>query len=1327
MMRFIRYLAPVLLLLTLLAPGLSGLTQPAAHAAPAPAIQVTANAVLAGSASSVTIHGTKFTHRSAVTLRLDNTLVVGSAQTGPNGAFTAKATIPTSIDNHPLDIGKHTLTATDAANRSAGQPLSIVSLTLSPSRAPSGMQVTISGTGFLAAQPMVVRLGGKVVVTCRPDGTGAFSDTFMVPAPLSGQQPLVLQQDAGPTLALHTTFAITQAALSLSPSKAGPGQTISVSGTGFAPEWDHALRLDGQHLSALHTNGEGAFGPIPFTIPSGITAGQHTITVHTSAGHAVASTTLAVNVAPATLTLAPNSGVAGATPRVSGSGFQPGETVHIMVGTIVLAMPTANVAGQISAIVTLPRTLTPGTVTLQAVGQTSHLSAAANYTIPAPSLYLSQTNVLAGATLTVTGRNFAAREDVVLALGGTALATARADSSGNFVITVTVPTIQPAGASEMAATGQIGHQVARASLAITAVARIGLSTTTVPEGGTIIVTGMGFGPGEPVVLSIPGVTLQTVLANYQGAFSANVTIPVTAPVTQITLTAIGQQTQRTASSVLMVTQVQAQLTLSAGSVVAGSSLQVNGSGFRAGEQVRITLPGHILATVTASAQGAFTNVTVTLPAAVGPGAVIVSANGLYSQKTASAGLTITAAHRISLNTTTVPEGGTIIVTGVGFGSSEPVVLSIPGITLHTVVANNQGGFSATVTIPATAPISQISLTAVGQQTQRTASAAFTVTLLQAHLTLSTGSLVAGSSFQVNGSGFRPGEQVRITVPGHVLATVTTNSQGEFSNVTVTLPADVGPSTVIISTNGLYSQKVASAGMIVIARIASLSISPNTVTLGTQVRIEGGNFLSGEQVALSINGSPFATAIAGANGSFVLAATLPSTLNPGSHQITASGRTSRVVASASVQLTAPVLGRVGSTTWYFAAGRTDGGFSEQIDVLNTNRGPVHGTITFFYGTDQTKVYPFTLQAQSRGTYDAAGILGMRTRFATMVQSDLPVAAAHTSQRGSEAMTGSTGVSTLSRSWYMAEGYTGLSFQEELDLLNPGTQAARVHIVWPLFNGKAPVVHNVVLAPHSHLTIPVNSYVDRASHATVVSSDQPIVASRAMLFGTGQQGAHAREGVTQADATLYFAEGSTANGFEEYLTILNPHSGQTAQVTASFYDRQGTLLATRVITVDPMHRGNIKVNDVVQTSAVATVLQSNIPVVAERSMYFGAPNGGSADGTVVFGRAIPSLGWAFASGDTRNGRSEFELLFNPNRDSSTIVATFYGEDGRLLRRTFTLPGHSRLNIDVTLSVPELARGQHGIVLQSINGVSFVAEQALYDNYMRNGSATVGTPIG
>lgn len=484
--------------------------------------------------------------------------------------------------------------------------------------------------------------------------------------------------------------------------------------------------------------------------------------------------------------------------------------------------------------------------------------------------------------------------------------------------------------------------------------------------------------------------------------------------------------------------------------------------------------------------------------------------------------------------------------------------------------------------------------------------------------LSTGSVVVGSSLLVSGTGFRPGEPVRITVPGHELATVTANAQGAFGNVTVTLPATFGPGAISISASGLHSQKVADAGVTVLPRSASLSVTPSSFIPGTQVRIEGASFLPGEQVALAVNGTHFAIAVVGVNGGFVLTTVLPS------HQITASGLTSRVVAATTVHLTAPLPGAVGSTTWSFAAGRTDSGFSEQIAILNANAGPVHGTITFFYDVNQTKVYPFTLQAHARGTYDAGSILGIGTRFATMVQTD-----------------------------------------------------------------------------------------------------QPIVVARTMLFGAYQQGAHSTAGATQTETTLYFAEGATANGFEEYLTVLNPQAAQAAQVTASFYDRQGTLLASRTIVVEPLHRGNIKVNEVVYTSSIATVLRSDVPIIAERAMYFGAPNG-SADGTVVFGEATPALGWAFAGGDMQSGRSEFELLFNPNAASSTIVATYYGEDGRLLQRTFTLAGHARLNIDVTLSVPELARGLHGVVLQSSNGVPFVAEQALYANAMHSGSATVGTPV-
>jgi hypothetical protein len=230
---------------------------------------------------------------------------------------------------------------------------------------------------------------------------------------------------------------------------------------------------------------------------------------------------------------------------------------------------------------------------------------------------------------------------------------------------------------------------------------------------------------------------------------------------------------------------------------------------------------------------------------------------------------------------------------------------------------------------------------------------------------------------------------------------------------------------------------------------------------------------------------------------------------------------------------------------------------------------------------------------------------------------------------------------------------------------------------------------------------------------------------MRFGAQQQGALTSVGATHTGTTLYFAEGSTNNGFEQYLTIFNPGSGQ-ARVTAAFFDRQGNSLGSRVLVVEPMRRATIKVNEVTSNTAIATVVRSSSPIVAERAMYFGAPNGGDAGGTVVFGQPTPALGWAFASGDTQPGNAQFELLFNPNRAASTIEAAYYTDGGQVVRKTFTLPGNARLNIDVTQAMPELPRGYHGVILRSTNGVPFIAEQALYGQGMTSGGATIGTPM-
>ncbi len=425
-------------------------------------------------------------------------------------------------------------------------------------------------------------------------------------------------------------------------------------------------------------------------------------------------------------------------------------------------------------------------------------------------------------------------------------------------------------------------------------------------------------------------------------------------------------------------------------------------------------------------------------------------------------------------------------------------------------------------------------------------------------------------------------------------------------------------------------------------------------------------------------------------------------------------------------TRPIAPSVGNTTWYFVGGRTDAGYTDILNLLNTADQTVHGTIAVYHGAGQSTVKSFTVGPRMRDNLDVKAFTGVSGRVAIEIQTQLPVVVSNTTEHGSLDLTASAGVSAPSRTWYLAEGYTGLTFVEELDLLNPGALPARVHLTWPQFAGKPATAHDLTLAPHSSQTVNVNTYVKHASHATIVTADQPIIAGRTMRFGPHDGGADSTEGVAHADTTLYFAEGSTADGFEEFLAILNPDSTKQAKVTAQFFGADGGLLGAKTLTIDPNHRANLTVNGVVRSAIVSTVLQSNIPVVAERSMYFGAPKSMNGGGTVGFGLPSPAQGWAFAGGDTHPGQAEFDLLLNPNQATCTVEADYYLYSGRIVRRTFTLAGHGRLNIEVGNMVPKVGQGYHGVVFRTVNGVPFVAEQALYGNHMTTGRAIQGVPF-
>src|SRR5207302_10241949 len=125
----------------------------------------------------------------------------------------------------------------------------------------------------------------------------------------------------------------------------------------------------------------------------------------------------------------------------------------------------------------------------------------------------------------------------------------------------------------------------------------------------------------------------------------------------------------------------------------------------------------------------------------------------------------------------------------------------------------------------------------------------------------------------------------------------------------------------------------------------------------------------------------------------------------------------------------------------------------------------------------------------------------------------------------------------RTWYLAEGYTGISFHEYIRIFNPGATAAHVDVRLLPFNGRPATAIAESVNAQSGLIVDVNSIESGVSLSAIVDGDQPIVVDRLMTFGHDGYGATEQVGSNTPSSTWLFAEGSTANNFETYLTVLN----------------------------------------------------------------------------------------------------------------------------------------------------------------------------------------------
>jgi len=598
----------------------------------------------------------------------------------------------------------------------------------------------------------------------------------------------------------------------------------------------------------------------------------------------------------------------------------------------------------------------------------------------------------------------------------------------------------------------------------------------------------------------------------------------------------------------------------------------------------------------------------------------------------------------------------------------------------------------------------------------TVTSAVTATLAVSPSTVSQGGLTFAT-----GGGFLPGEKVAISLHGQVLAQPQADVAGNLplSGFGVPYTTTTGSQQVVAS--GLTSHRVATDTISVVALHPTLTVNRSNVTPTNKVTVNGCGFGARERVVLALNGSALITTpgviTTTTAGCFSATLSVPYSLLAGANTLSASGSTSRGTALVTLIGSLPV-----ASTWFFAGASTMSGQSPLLDLLNTSNETALVTLTVMYADRAAGTNSFNVAGHTRLTVDLRNLAGSDARFGLVVRANRDVSASLTEQRADADQWTIPGLSATSTTWYLAEGYTGLTLKESIAVLNPGSTPATVNVNLLPFNGRPARTVPYTVPPEQEIVVDVNALMPRQSLSAIVTSGQRIVVERTMTFGTGNFGAHAKQGTNLSAVTWYFAEGSTLNNFETFLTVLNPNPTQVAFVTASYFSSTGVSLGNQTIQIDPLHRGNFRLNDLVHSSAIATIVSANVPVVVERPMYFGPPNGGPSGGSDVFGRNGTGTTYIFPSGNTSTMR-EFLLLLNPNSHAAQVRTTFYTNTGQVVTHDLTVPPFARANVDVNRDVPGLPLGDHGVSVKSLNGIGIVAEQSIYSSNFRSGSGSQG----
>jgi uncharacterized membrane protein len=444
--------------------------------------------------------------------------------------------------------------------------------------------------------------------------------------------------------------------------------------------------------------------------------------------------------------------------------------------------------------------------------------------------------------------------------------------------------------------------------------------------------------------------------------------------------------------------------------------------------------------------------------------------------------------------------------------------------------------------------------------------------------------------------------------------------------------------------------------------------------------------------------------------------------------TSTGTATALPASTSLPVGHPVFN--GPTTLYFAEGYTGTAaangkatFRETLNILNPDARAASVTITYYIqGESKPVVVQRAVPATSVWREDVNTDVGADKIVATVVTSSQGIFATRTISRvaanGTRLDDSTTSAATTPATrWDFAEGYTGITFQEYLVVLNTSTitSTVTVHLAPEAASSSEPREFSFKVPPLSRATVNIralNAGDSAQSVGMIVDSSQPIVAERVEYFGngsgSGKYGAIVSSGLPAPAQDLQIGYGSAGGaapdaqgtprplGDQQYVTLLNPAaSGPAAQVTAHFQDASGVALGQPVsIDVPPGTRRTIIANLALGKKAIGPFSVSlhakDAPIQAEAAQYFGgSPNLGQHPGIGLpaLTQGAPAMVLTDLSTRLADGAAVARTvyLYNPTTSLVSVEGVYLDGNGDLTTAGYTIAPGGITAIDINSALP------------------------------------------